>query len=260
MRPMVSLFLAACTGAGTDPITEPTPDPTDPVDTGQFDRSASLSGTVTDGQGDPVHGAVIRFCRGPACRNNDSDAAGAYTFDEVHVDWHSLEVKPPLGVEGVATAFAPVQFATDEVRIIDLVTPDLDPATPLPATDPMEIEAGAGLFVTVAADQLEAPLFVDDATEIAGVRLQPDQYPPVDLPGVVIAAWYLDPFDHAAADGLPVRFTHDGSLPDGATYRVMVGSYEDQRWLDAGTVTVSGPDLTGDARLPLTSTVVLLEE
>lgn len=243
----------ADTGAGT----------TDSTDTGgsstTFDRSALLTGSVLDGSGSPVNKAQIRFCRGDACRNDFSDAGGVFDFEEVHVDWHALEIVPPLNSSGMATAFAPVMFETDESRTIDIYLPELDPPTPLPAT-PAEIEAGAGLFVTVGIDDLEEPLFFDPATEISGILVDEAQQMPVDLPGTVVAMWYLAPFDYHAAAGLPVRFANSWALPEGNTYKVMLGSYGDQRWIDAGSVTVSGDWLEGDASLSLLSTVVLLEE
>jgi hypothetical protein len=40
---------------------------------------------------------------------------------------------------------------------------------------------------------------------------------------------------------------------------VWVGSYDDSEWLNAGTVTVSGAELTGTALLPLMSTILLVQ-
>ncbi len=224
-----------------------------------FDRSASLTGTVSDGDGVPLDATAIRFCWGNSCRFGSSEGGGGYTFDDVHVDWHSLEAIPPKGTVGLATAFAPVQFDVSEARSIDLYLPALDPSVALPAT-PEELEVGAGLFLTVGVDDLEPPLFFDPTTEIAGVQVPADRQVPVDLPGTVIAMWYLSPFDYHSDAGMPVRFANSWGLPDGNTYKVMLGSYEDQSWLDAGTVTVAGDWIEGDARLSLTSTVVLLEE
>ncbi|HHO49857.1 MAG TPA: carboxypeptidase regulatory-like domain-containing protein [Deltaproteobacteria bacterium] len=264
---LMIMWVVGCSGGGPtdDKNTADTgPGPLDSTDTGgfpstTFDRSAQLSGSVLDDAGAPINKAQIRFCRGEACRNDSSDETGAFDFDEVHVDWHSLEVIPPLTSTGLATAFAPVVFATDESRTIDVVLPTLDPPTDLPPT-PEEIEAGEGLFITVGIDDLEEPLFLDPPSDIAGILVDPAQQVPVDLAGTVIAMWYLAPFDYRAAAGMPVRFANSWGLPEGKTYKVMLGSYEDQRWLDAGSVTVSGAWLEGDASLSLTSTVVLLEE
>ena len=63
----------------------------------------------------------------------------------------------------------------------------------------------------------------------------------------------------ATNGGLPVRFRNLWSLSDGATYEVWVGSYKDSAWLNAGSVTVSGEYVSGDAMLPLLSTIVLVD-
>ncbi len=230
---------------------------TGPIETDDVDRSASLASTVQDESGAPLEGAEIRFCRALVCRTGTTDGAGRVAFDDVEVDWHSFEVQPPKGQNGLAIAYAPLVFDTEESRDITMVLPALDTPTNLPATTAEEIEAGTGLFVTVAASDLEPPLFEEEPTTIAGVLLEEAQLPPVDLDREVVAMWFMRPFDYVAEKGLPLRFANQWELKDGETYEVWVGSYLDQAWLPSGTVTVKGDSLTGDAKLGLVSTVML---
>ncbi len=270
MRTMVGILLVAggCSGEGSEDNTKDatdtptietgTPIDTDDTQTTTLDLSASLAGSLVDPAGAPVAAAQILFCRGVLCRTGDTDASGTFSFDEVEVAWHSLEIRPPNSDQ--AYVFAPVRFDTDQARAIDLIMPDIDPATPLQATA-TEIEMGAGLFVTVGSADLEPPLLVDPATEVAGVLLDPAWWVPTDdVAGTVLAQWSVKPFDHVAPNGLPIRIENTFGLADGTTTRVWVGSYADSAWLDAGTLTAAGGWLEGDARLPLTSTVLLVQE
>ncbi len=221
------------------------------------DRSARLEGVVLDGAGTPLSGSELRLCRGPACRNGETDEAGSFLFEEVHVDWHAFEIKPPTGMDQLATAFAPLVFATDEIRTLAVVLPTLDAASPLPAS-PTELEVGAGLFLTLDETTLEPPLFVEAATEVSGIQVEGADQLPVDLEGTVLGMWYLEPFDHEAPDGVPVRVANQWDLAEGVSAQVWVGSYGTSVWLEAGSLEVSGASLEGDAFLPLCSTVVLL--
>ncbi|MBX2800573.1 MAG: carboxypeptidase-like regulatory domain-containing protein [Myxococcales bacterium] len=267
MRASVALLLlAGCTGDTetdkTDTSEEQTGDTggTDGVDptVEPADTSAFLSGTVTDESGAPMPDVNIRFCNAGGCRVADTDAAGAYTFDEVLVEWHALEMRPPLDSEGLATTYVPVAFATDQTRSVDVVMPRLDAATPLPASTPAWIDAGEGLSLQVAADMLEAPTFEDPATDLAGVRLDETWYPVIDLEGTVVAMWYLSPFEHHAQDGIPARLDNLYELADGQQLEVYVGSYNERRWIPSGTVTAQGKELVGDVSLDYTSTVLLV--
>lgn len=257
------LPLAACTDTNDDAPPTPTGDsgtdgPVNPNPLPMEDTSAALTARVVDADGDPVEGAAIRFCRGPECRFADSDADGRFGFADVVVDWHSLEVVPPQGTPGLATAFAPIVFGTEETRSVDLVMPSLDSPIPLPTTAEA-IQVAEGLTITVGLGNLKPPLFVDPATEVAGVRLTPDQWVPVDEEqGTVVAQWFLSPFDHKAEVDIPMAFTNNYDLPDYTELKVIVGDYTTSDWLEAGTMTVDGGALVGTVNLPVVSTVVLV--
>ncbi|MEM6926863.1 MAG: hypothetical protein AAF602_08055, partial [Myxococcota bacterium] len=244
--------MVACTGDnveddGNGPDEVPTEDNEPEV---VEDRSASLVANLVDEGDTPVVDAGVRFCRGPVCLTAVSDVAGDFGFDNVIVGWHSLEVIPPMNSTGLATAFAPVQFSTDEDRTIDLTMPPLDAATALTGST-QAIQVGAGLQIEVADGDLEPPTFVEPATEVAGVRLTEDQYVPVDdEEGTVVAQWFLEPFDHTPTVDIPMTFTNDYELADGTELRVIVGDYTTSEWLEAGTLTVTAGVLEGDVNLP----------
>lgn len=280
MRWMTGLLalMVACDGSTDTDATDAT-DATDTTDTGDYtvptddpttdgvDRSAALGGRIVDADGNPIEGVRIRFCLSTVCRNGSSNAAGEILdsldnvgFDDVEVDQHAFEVRPPLEDEGtIAVGYVPLVFETDQTRDVTITLPTLDPATPIPGAS-TQVEIGSGLFVTLGPSDLTPPLFEDEATQVAGVQVGADDFPPVDFDGgTVIAMWYLDPFDHVAEAGLPVSFTNSWGLAEGATYEVWQGSYKEQAWLERGTVTVNGGTLSGDATLGLLSTTVLVE-
>ncbi|MEO0600456.1 MAG: hypothetical protein AAF211_03415 [Myxococcota bacterium] len=253
--------MVACTGedVGDEGIGTDEPQPEDTAPEVVEDRSAALSANLVDESGAPVIDAGVRFCRGPVCLTAVSDGTGDFGFDNVIVGWHSLEVIPPMDSTGLATAFVPVQFATDESRTIDLTMPPLDAATALTGTA-QAIQTGAGLQIELAEGDLEPPTFIEPATEVAGVRLTEAQHVPVDdEDGTVVAQWFLEPFDHTATVDIPMTFSNDYALADGTELRVIVGDYTTSQWLEAGTLTVTGGELEGDVNLPVTSTVVLMD-
>ena len=108
-------------------------------------------------------------------------------------------------------------------------------------------------------DDLEAPFGEDAATEAAGV--QATVLPTIEgVVGMAIAGWYTEPFNHKSATGLPFRIENQWGLAEGAELHVWVGSYDDFAWLDAGMVTVTDGFLIGAGKLPLLSTVILVQE
>jgi hypothetical protein len=124
------------------------------------------------------------------------------------------------------------------------------------------VEVAPGIRVTVGQGELEPPSPFDPApTEITGAAVPQALWVPTDgISGTVLGQWFLGPFDTPASAGLPIAFDDAWTLGDGATLRVYVGSYEASAWLDAGTVTSAGGVLSGDAELPLLSTVLLVQE
>ncbi|MCA9491799.1 MAG: hypothetical protein KC621_17830, partial [Myxococcales bacterium] len=225
-----------------------------------IDKTAGMTGTISDGAQN-LAAVDLRLCRGLACRNGLTAADGTYTFGAIEVDWHSFEVVPPRG-SSLATAFAPLRFETETVRTVDV---ELVPAqtTSLPGTS-TELEVAPGLHLQLANGDLDPPTPFDPApSAVTGAEVPEAKWMPVDdVTGTVVGMWYLGPFDTPAAStaGVPVSFDDQWSLTEGATLRVYVGSYETSRWVDAGTVTNTSGVLSGDAALPLLSTVILVQE
>lgn len=265
---MAVLALVGCSGTGTDdgptdegsPTDSPSETDTTETDTPTVteDISAGLSGTIT-GTGGPLADVDLRLCRGLVCRNGLTDGGGAFDFPDVVVDWHSFEI---VGPSGYATAFAPLRFDTDQHRTVDVT---LVPATAheVPATRGA-VQVAPGVHLTVGEGDLEPPTPFDPApSEITGAAVPEAAWMPVDeVPGTVLGVWYLGPFDTPAAPsaGLPIAFDNTWALADTTTLRVYVGSYLDSAWVDAGTVTVTGTTISGDAALPHLSTVLLVQE
>jgi len=266
MRWLVAFSVVGCTSTKDMPTID-TGDETLTTDrttttTTTVSGTGELSGYVLAEDGRPIEEADIRFCLASgSCRTDKTDAKGVYSFDDVDAVWHSLEVVPPNEgpFAGRVVAFAPVVFEDGEVRTIDM--PLLPPGGSrlLPATA-AELEVATGLFVTVAADDLEPPAFAEPATEMHAVSVPADRQPPIDgVAGTVVAMWFMGPFDHHAAEGLPVRIANDFELPVDAIYEVWVGSYGDAMWVPAGSLTVTEDGLVGDAKLPVVSTVILVD-
>ncbi len=266
MRLVSLLFAVACSGAPTDVITT---DSTATTETGTTTTDtdtvpeptdlATLQGSVVDPDGVGL-GAVLRLCRGSACRTLDADSDGSYVYEDVALIPQSFEISAPSGHDDLAIAFAPLEFKTvHEVRAIPVILPVITHQTPLTSTA-TEIEVGTGLFITVSKADLEPPdAFHEDPTEVTGVAVDVALQMPVDRPhSSVIAMWYVGPFDYMSEGGLPVRIQNLWGLADGAVYSVWTGSYLDSAWLDQGTLTVSGEWLEGDAALTVVSTVVLV--
>ncbi len=256
------LATAACGDKGSD---DDLPDDTDAdgaTDTGEGEGGGgattpqSLTVTLTDPAGAPRAGVSIKFCNLAGCRYGDTTAEGIASFSNVELVPYSLEPVPPAD-SGLATPYIPITFAPDETKVLTIVMPPLDASMPLAAPTELEVD---GLLVTVGADDLVPnDAFSEPATELAGVQVDAAAWPPIGLPGTVLAVWYLEPFDYGAPAGLPTRFDNTFGLADGETAHVWVGSYSAFDWIDGGVVTAEGAYLTG-ASLPLLSTVVLVRE
>jgi hypothetical protein len=111
-------------------------------------------------------------------------------------------------------------------------------------------------------DLAEVP-FEDPATEILAARIPVEEWVPTDeIAGTVLDQYALGPFDFPAesAAGLPLSFEDPSGLAPGTVLRVYVGSYENSRWEDLGTVTTSGSGWTDTVGLTHLSTVLLVQE
>lgn len=265
LTPLAFLALVACGGDSDDDTSGGTLTDTGSTTTGSGSATgttvggtAAITGTVSDSSGAPLANVGIRFCRGLVCKFGETDAAGAYGFEEIPADWHSLEMVPTD--DAFATSLIPVTFSEYETRTVNVVLPQSDAAVPLGA--PAEVELGTGLLITVGDGDLEPPAFVDPATEASGVLLTPDQYVPTDgLTGTSVAQWYLAPFDHKSADGQPIRIDGAALGLTGSSYTAWVGDYKTSAWIEIGTFTDGDGDqiFTTDGTLGVFSTIVLLE-
>jgi hypothetical protein len=264
------LLLVGCTSTNEPKDTDSadTDDDSDVVDDDTDDNDDTdkipltgdvLSGVITDGTG-TVLDAELRLCRGDLCKLARTEADGSYAFGDVGDQPASFEVIPED--HSYADAFAPLQFSGGDLTI-DVAVPVLQHTHPL-TTTAAEVELGTGLFVTVGSADLEPPLFVDPATEVAGVKVKTDDYLPFH--GIdeakVLGVWYLKPFDHQAANGLPFRIEGDLGAADGDSATAYVGSYTESAWVEVGPMTLSGTTWTADNTdgLPMLSTLVLVSD
>lgn len=87
------------TGSSGGEITYPddgmVSDPSGNTDDGM--TGATITGSVTDSNGDPVEGATVTLHSNP--RTTTTDADGTYTFQDVSAGEHTLHVAPPDGTD-----------------------------------------------------------------------------------------------------------------------------------------------------------------
>jgi hypothetical protein len=272
MRWLLAVAVAGCTSSTTTPDDDDQPADTDatPTDTGTLDTDTdttpvetepqALHATLKDENGTPLVGWNVKFCNSIGCRYATSDVSGVFGYDNVALASYSLEPVAPEGA-GYATMNLPMTFDENEVKTLDLVALKLEDTTLIPPS-PTEIELGTGLWVTIGAGDLEPPdAFHPAASTAGGVRVPEADWPPIDdVTGTVLAVWYTHPFDYDAEMGLPVRISETLGLGEGEQVRLLIGSYSDFAWLDAGTLTVTGGELVGTTELPLLSTILAVQE
>lgn len=256
MRPALLLPFALLLGCPEPtPTATDDPAPTDePTPTGDPEPRTDVTGSVVDSTGAAIEGALIRFCRGALCLDGQTDATGAFGFEDVLAAPTSLEVLTPDG-GGYATAFAPIELEEDTPRAVTVTLLMPDAPSALGETAAWHA-VGTGLRIEAAAADIEPPLFVDPATEVAGVFVPAAAHPPLDGLENVLGVWFVGPFDHHAPNGLPVEIDNSFGLGEGDTAHLWVGDYATSEWIDAGTLTNTGDVLSGTT-LPLLSTVVL---
>jgi hypothetical protein len=266
---MWSFLLLACTGTDAEsgkPDDSGSVTDTDTADTDTTDdsgttdtRTASLTGSVVGPDGSPLEGAAVNVCR-MVCYRQNTDAAGAYVYDALEAWTASFYVIPAVG-SGLATAMAPITWAEDEDKVIDVQMLELDDTHPIPATA-AEVEVTDGLWLTLGMDTLTPPFGID-LVDTAAVRVPVEDRLPLEVPGEVLDVWYLHPWESESEEGVPLRIANTWSLTPGETVRAWVSSLPlDYSWLDAGTLTVSedGTMLEGDAELPVLTSLVLTRE
>jgi hypothetical protein len=249
---IVLAFLLACTESPiTDAPSTQTGDTGDPVVAGP----ATLELEIVDGGGQPGAGWQVFLVSGTLDRMGETDAQGRSTFEDVEPGSYSLHVSPP---DGLAEPLVLLSFEEGEHKELLLEAPQLEPGSAL-GEEPQYVQVAAGLELEAALGDLQPALFDPEVEALAGARLEP--FPPFDgLSAEVLAVWYLHPFDAVAPQGLPIRVTQSLGLASGEQGRVWVASYSTMSWLDAGTLVSDGTLLTGDARMPRLSTVVITRE
>ena len=241
--------------ADADTDTDADTDADTDTDTDTDIARGTLSGTVVSGGG-ALQDNPLKLCRGLACLNEFTGSDGSFAFADVAADWHSFEIV--VTDSSRATVLVPVQLGAEEVFSLDVNVPDLDAASSMPSS-PTEVEMGEGLLLTISGGDIEPPLFVDPATEVAGVRVPQADWIPVIGATEVVDQWFLAPYHHKAVNGgLPIRFENLWKLKDGTSYEVWVASYDDSAWHSAGTVTVGGGFLEGGVLIDEVSTVALV--
>lgn len=244
------------------------PDPTEPTglpaDTGTPETSEPSGGTepppsplllltLADTSGAPLSDALVHFGHSTVFRTVRTDLLGTALFEDVDPGLQLVLAQP----EGLASPFVPLHFEEGERLGLTLYAP---------ALEWQPLQAGPALYtfgslqLQVEADALTIPPFQEPPTQIGAARLDPSLWPPLEgVEGEVLALWMIEPFDHRAPEGVPLRITESLGLAAGEQARVWVGSNEALDWVDAGVLVSDGASLAG-AALPALSTVVIARD
>ncbi len=252
------------TTGGTTPSTEsettpPTDDTATETTTTTPPATASVSGTVTTVDGTPVSGARVNVCR-IQCAFTDTDASGNYNIAPLS-PWEAAFYVVPDSDSGLMTQMVLLTLADEEERDLDAVMLEPDKSSPLPATA-TETEVAAGVYLTVGADILEPAPLTELGDTFTAARVPDGMGMPIELPGTVLGNWYFGPFEADSEAGVAVRLDNLWGLAAGTSVEVYAMSLPtDYSWLLAGTLTVGsdGTSLTGDARLPILTTMVVIQ-
>jgi hypothetical protein len=232
---------------------------TDTDDETGTEATASLSGTVTRADGSPVVDARVNVCRA-VCKTVQTDDNGAYSFAALEAWTASFYVVPDAAdaeSASLLSAIVPLTLADNEDRALDvtMLTPD---AVSMPETAE-EIEVTDGLFLTAGADIVEPAPFTE-LGDLAAVQVAEADSLPIELNVDPVAVWYLGPFEAESETGVAVRMANQWSIAPAQSCDVYASSGPTEySWLELGQLTVDedGAFLTGDATLPILSTLVL---
>lgn len=272
MQLIWTLVLVACSDKSTDSATPTGSTPTDSVPTGNTDdtdttttttttppATATVSGTVTLLDGTPVSGARVNVCR-VQCAYTDTDAAGNYVISPLS-PWEAAFYVVPSASSGLLTPIVLLTLTDGETRDLDAVLLPADKSSALPATS-TEVEVVEGVYLTVGADILEPAPLTELGDTISAVRVPDGASLPIELAGTVLGTWYFAPFEAESEHGVGVRLDNLWGLAPGTTVEVYAMSMPTEfSWLLAGTLTVDagGTSLTGDAKLPILTTMVVVQ-
>ncbi len=263
---MIALMLAlACAGdaetleetaveadADTDADTDTDTDADTDADA-DADADVVLSGTVSDLNGNPLL-ARMQMCL-ESCYFAESGPDGTYTFDPLEPATYSYEIVV-LQEGDWATPLVPFFLQADDA-VIDLGVPLLESGSATPVGAPAEVQAASGVWLTLDEEELTLP-FGADGSRTQGVRVPPDQLPPIQgVDNTVLAAFYLAPFDAHSSAGIGFRIdTQALGIADGTQLQLFASNYLTQEWLDVGTFTTAGGEVQGDS-LPVLSTLLI---
>lgn len=230
-------------------------------DTGSDVPRGTLSGHVTDVDGHPVVGAMVNFCHG-TCATSRTDASGVYTLQDVRAWVGSFYVKPDTAhADGLISAIVPLTVTADTMRTVDVTMFRAATTPALPATA-ADVAVTSTLTLHLGADTLAPAPFEELPSTLAGVDVPLDKLLPIEgIDGTVVAAFYVNPFEATAANGVPVRTTDAFGVAPGDSVDVYASSDSlEYRWIPCGSL-MSGDfvaGLSGDATVPILSTIVLV--
>lgn len=274
MRLLVSAILAACAPApGDDPPDTDAPVDTDvpetddtddtevepetdvvdtesdpEVDTGpasDTDPPSTLSGTVTSTAGAKIGPTVaqVRYCRPAGCLISDQGTDGTWSFPPLPPGIGSIEIVDRDGGAAWATWSVPFRLGSSKDVSFDLTA--WLAATPVTLGGTRtDVSPHPDLVVTVRSGDFRS----NDGQDAPAGTLVATSVPPADLPvlqglpGEVVAAWLLGPFDHLhTGAGAAMKVRVPGQDLAGAT--VWVSAYDQGRWLEVGALAaVPGED------------------
>lgn len=261
---MIALLLAlACAGDSETPQdtaveadadTDADSDTDTDTDTdADADADVVLSGTVSDLGGNPVL-ARMQMCL-QSCYFAESGPDGTYTFDPLASDTYSYEVV--VLQEGIwATPLVPFTLSPSD-KAIDISVPLLEQGAPTPQSEPAEVQAAPGIWITLAQDNLTLP-FGADGSFTRGVRVPSEHLPPIQgITQEVLAAFYLAPFDAHDEAGMGFRIDAVAlGIAEGTDVQIYASNYLTQEWLDVGEFTVSDGEMRGES-LTVLSTLLI---
>ena len=184
------------------------------------------------------------------CYPEGSLEPGVYSFKVV-----------PFGFEGHATPLSVVSIR-DENKILskDVSVPAFSHQTELIDG---AFDAGNGLTINIVADDYTPHLSTESF--VAAVSVDPIESG-LPLEGLeaenIVGMWYLGSFDAAVAPKWSFQ-VEDTGLAVGTTVQILNASYDDHKWIDAGTATVDSEGLLRsdeDSGVANLTTILLVSE
>ena len=200
MKASVLVIVAACGGSAGE-VAPP-------------DANARVSGAVVDAHGVGWPAAKIQVCSATVCTIGDASATGAFEVAVPRGDRYHVIARPAPGDARDGSAGIGVLdglLAGDETLAEPVVLPVTGARVALGAS-PTAAAVTPDLTLTASATDLD---FYGDAY-VAAVRLDPDAWPALSVPGkTVLAIWALNPWGTRASKAVPVTIQNSFSLAPG---------------------------------------------